>query len=413
MDCPGCHEPLERDPHRAEWVCSKRHRTMTFIPGPRWTPGHCPDGGDRHQQEPMRLLDSRDERVWWCGEGHYLLANGPKTIDHLSPSALSTAEQCMYRYWNTYVMGRREPTKVPTEVGTFAHEILEHLAQEPDGTRDLDRAKKIAAARWPDYAATWAFQSLRLDPQAVKAFKWQAIRAVECLLHEHPLNGLHVVATEQSFKENLSGTPLHGKIDLTVATDTGGLEVIDYKTGAFPASGLARSLKESGGREKYGRHLELVWKSEREKLKQAHVYVAATRKLHGVEDVTAKLVYCKPGDSGVLIADPADTRMVMHDVRHTWQAIQAHQEAGDFPHNPGPLCGWCPFLAWPNGDGTFEFCPAGVGYARRKMDRPWPWTKRGTDELAPAVVTIRGLDPEQRRIAYAESEQAGYYQEAA
>ena len=393
-------------------LCDAGHATWPFIPPPKWKPGKCADSA--HNAKLMTpLADSGhpymgdnpdDARLWWCesveGAEHYLRVERPYTgARHLSPSSLSTARQCLHRYWCQYVLRHKEAPGPEAVRGTLSHRILEVLAAQPDGQRDLDRARKLANAEWPAFRDHPDFQRLELTRDAAREFTGDAIAAVGRALELHPLNGRDILAAEQRFELHLNGVKVHGVMDLVerpadpVLRDHGyQVLVTDYKTGKVPVS--------VGRLSKYDRKLDgspaPQEDSEAEKLVQAHIYNAAARQLYEVPNqrqVVAQLLYIGP-DVGVLHADPDGTRQALDGMKTTWQQIKAAEEDGYWPATVGPLCGWCPHMVWDNGDGTYQFCGEGLAYALKRLAGRYGWTKYGTNDPVPAAKAIAALPPE-------------------
>lgn len=383
----GCGRPvIERDPARMGDLCPEGHLTIPFVPTPKWEKKRrCPETAHKG------MLERRDDDgiVWWCEEGgHYATVWTPKAaIDHLSPSSISTARQCLNRFRGTYVLGRRETPGIEAVLGTFAHRVLEVLGEEPDGQRDFERARKLANAEWRTFREIPDFVGLELDSEKVRSFTAAAIAAVGRAIDLMPLDGT-LIATEQRFELFLDGVKLHGVIDRVDRLER--LTITDWKTGRPPLA-LDAPITDPYAATK-----------RNEKLVQAHIYVAAASELYDTprKEIDAQLLYIGP-DTAFLIADPEDTYMVMAGVRDTWRRVKVAEEENVWPASPGPLCGWCPHLAWPNGDGTHDFCEEGLRFVFRKLDSRYGWTKYGTTDPVPAAVTIRNLSPEQHEKARA------------
>lgn len=375
----------------------------------------CPDGAHN-----ARRMDDLGGGVWWCGiedrpGPHFVVvAAAARTTapKHASPSSIATARQCLHRYWAEYVLRHRPPPGPEAVRGTFSHKVLELTAGEPDGQRDLDRARKLANSEWRTFMHGDDFQRLRLTTDQSREFTGKAIAAVAVALELWPLNGRDIIGAELRFELHVNGVKMHGVIDLAerptdpvLVAHGYRLFVTDYKTGKVPISVHRQS--------KWDRKLWVpgtfagpppdppAHDGEAEKLIQAHIYNAAARQLHEIpnqREVGAQLLYVGD-DTGVVMADPHDTRQALAAVKTTWRQIEQAHEDGWWPATVGPLCGWCPHMAWDNGDGTWQFCGDGLRYAFNRLESPYGWTKYGTNEPVPAAVTIRQMDPDVRRQA--------------
>ena len=112
-----------------------------------------------------------------------------------------------------------------------------------------------------------------------------------------------------------------------------GLVVSDYKSGRAPG----RKFSEA-------------------RLEQVLLYAAALAEIHGTPPVRARLMYL-----GQRIDETAVTTEGIADVTRrlaeTWAELQERSETGDFPPQPGPLCGWCAFV---------RHCPDGLAEVERR-----------------------------------------------
>lgn len=322
------------------------------------------------------------------------------SVGWLSPSSLSTARQCLRRFHAENVLRRREPPGPEAVLGTFVHRVLEMLVCERRDDRTIETARRLANSEWPEFKTSPDFLRLELNRRDTLEFAGQAIAAVHRALELIPLDRLTVLGIEQRFDVTLDGVPMHGIVDLVVRDEDGLLapnpdgrrvDLIDYKTGAVPVT--------------VGRASRFDDEKEAEKLVQAHIYNAAAAQLYNVPvaDVVGQLVYIGE-DVGILFADPADTPTVIAAVAETWETVKAADVGpGPWPATPGPLCGWCPHIAWVNEDGGHDFCPEGLAYAFNKIGSRWGWTARKTGLPTPAAATIAALDPEvlaaARRVA--------------
>jgi putative RecB family exonuclease len=256
---------------------------------------------------------------------------------HLSPTSAATFNQCPRRWQLRYVERRPDPPGLPALVGTLAHRVLELLLNEPPGERQPTRARQLAGEVWPEHAVHPDFVRLGLDPAATRAFKWQAWRAIEGLWQVEDPREVEVRATEQRVEVEVGGVPFVGVVDrLDLGPD--GMIVTDYKSGRPPAPQRAG-----------------------EKLDQVLLYAAAVAAATGERPVRARLLYL----GAVVIEVDATADAVDRAVERlvtTWRAVEEAQAHDAFPARPGPLCGWCPYLA---------DCPEGRDELRARARAGW------------------------------------------
>jgi len=252
---------------------------------------------------------------------------GPR---RLSPSGAATFRQCARRWRFRYLEGRDDPPTAPALIGSFVHRILEELLAEPPAGRTEERARLLARAVWPDTATDASFVALELDERRQRSFRWRAWRSIEGYFRVEDPATVDVVDREQRLECEIGGVPFVGIVDRTErAAD--GLVVTDYKTGRRPSA----------------RYCD-------ERLEQVLLYAAALGST-GEHPRRARLLYLGAGALDVE-ADPERVAGAVGSFTRTWEDIAAARRDDDFGPRPGPLCGWCPFLA---------DCPEG----RREVER--------------------------------------------
>lgn len=278
----------------------------------------------------------------------------------LSPSAAALWAQCPRRWWFKYVDRLPEPPPgEPAILGTFVHEILEHLLDEGPAFRTLERARELAGELWPAVAASEEWQSLGLDELAGRRFRQRAWATVEAYFSFQAPDAVEPVARELEVTVELDGVPFRGFIDLVERQGPDGAVVVtDYKTGSPPESGKPWSADQ-----------------ERERLWQPRWYAAALAELGEHRPAVARLLYFTAGDSrrhagfetrtGELSVETTEESLTEArvELRRRWDDIESARSRGEAEAHPGPLCGWCPFVA---------VCDEGQAECRRR------WSERNT-----------------------------------
>jgi putative RecB family exonuclease len=239
---------------------------------------------------------------------------------HLSPSSASLYQQCPRKWRHRYVDRLPDPPGEPALVGTFAHLILEHLLQLPEGQRSQDAAKELAREYWPEIEQEKDYQALDLSDAQAKAFRWKAWEAVAGLwLLEDP-DETHVHSTEHDVQVDISGVPFRGIIDRIDVVDEQ-LVITDYKSGKAPSDRFrARPLK------------------------QVLLYAAAVEASFGQRPLGARLHYLGQRTLGVRVT-PSNLGDAVQELATTWSSLISDCENNTFDTSTGPLCAWCPFLA--------------------------------------------------------------------
>jgi len=239
---------------------------------------------------------------------------------HLSPSSASAFDGCPRRWKFKYVDRRREPSGEAAVVGTFAHEVLEHLCGLGPEHRTLEQAKALARQLWPDLETNADYQELELDEAGARAFRWKAWLAIAGLWDLEDPAVVDVVSTEQKVTANLGEVPFLGIID-RVDRINGKLVVSDYKSGTLPGV-----------------------RFRDDKIQQVMLYAAALDAMGDEQPERARLLYL---GQQILDVTVTDRRLeeVTGQIGETWNAITTSCATDTFEAKPGVLCGWCPFAA--------------------------------------------------------------------
>ena len=251
---------------------------------------------------------------------------------HLSPSSASTFRQCPQRWKFRYVDKLPDPPGEAAVAGTFAHRVLEELLEMAPDERTLARAKSLAKQVWAETSTERDFVALGLDADGVFNFKWTAWRAIEGLWDLEDPKTVDVVATETEVSVEIGGVPFVGFIDRVEAGEDG-LVVSDYKSGRAPG----RKFSES-------------------RLEQVLLYAAALAELHGKLPARARLMYLGQRIDEIEVT-AENIEEVTERLADTWVELQERSATGDFPPQPGPLCGWCAFV---------RHCPEGLAEVERR-----------------------------------------------
>lgn len=239
---------------------------------------------------------------------------------HLSPSSANLYQQCPRKWRHRYVDRLPDPPGEPALVGTFAHLVLEHLLQLPEGERSQDAAKKLARVHWPEMEQERDYQALNLSDDQSKAFRWKAWEAIAGLWALENPDETEVHATEHEVQVDIAGVPFRGIIDRVDVVEKS-LVISDYKSGKAPSDRF--------------RHRPL---------KQVLLYAAAVEASFGQRPLGARLLYLGQRTLGVRVT-PQNLEQVTTELNTTWSSLTSDCESNDFDTSTGPLCAWCPFLS--------------------------------------------------------------------
>lgn len=129
---------------------------------------------------------------------------------HYSVTELMAYEACPYQYYATYVEGRPQPVTPGMRRGASIHAYIARLLRQP------------------------SFFALDAPPE------------MKPLLETFLRSRFNVppVAVERPFVYPFEGGDVHGRIDLVIPDDGGGLELVDFKSGsAWSPDALSESLQ--------------------------------------------------------------------------------------------------------------------------------------------------------------------------
>lgn len=239
---------------------------------------------------------------------------------HLSPSSASSFDGCPRRWRFKYVDRLPEPSGQAALVGSFAHLVLEHLCQMPAPDRTMDMAKALARTLWTEFTDSDDYQTLALEEEDSRAFRWQAWLAIAGLWPLEDPASVDVVATEQKIEANLGDVPFLGIID-RVDRSNERLVVTDYKSGTLPGS---------------------RWRED--KILQVMLYAAALQADLGEQPDRARLLYLGQRIVDITVTD-RKIEETTEQINATWVNIGSACATDEFEAKPGVLCGWCAFAS--------------------------------------------------------------------
>lgn len=253
------------------------------------------------------------------------LGNLPYSMPkYLSPSAVSTFNQCPMRYKFSKLDKIPEPSTDAQVIGSFVHEVLEFLFKEPSKDRTEARARSLAKELWESKWFEEYDKILHKPP--MNEFRWKSWWCIENYFKVEDPTNMEANGLEEIVQGDINGVPIFGIIDRWHLTDNDKIVVSDYKTGKKP-------------RKQY----------EWEKKMQIMIYVDLLEQITGYDAECAELLYLKSGDK-VQYAPTDDLRESVHvTLKNTWEELSDSCGSGEFECRTGPLCNWCNFK---------EMCPA-------------------------------------------------------
>lgn len=235
----------------------------------------------------------------------------------LSPSSIETWRQCPLKFKYTRIDGLQDPAGPEAVLGSFVHEVLEHLYLLPANERTLSRARILAADLWKN---KWAFEAEPLVREANRRqFRWQAWWCVENLFKMENPASVDLSGVEHSFTADIEGVAVRGIVDRW-STDSGMLVVGDYKTGKTPAA-----------------------KYRANKFFQLMIYAIVLSATTELPVGKLELLYLKGGDRLEHVPTERDHVDTVQRIIQVRSEVEACCTSGEFEPIPSRLCDWCSF----------------------------------------------------------------------
>lgn len=237
---------------------------------------------------------------------------------YLSPSSISTFQQCPLRFKYSRIDKIKEPSTEAQIGGSMAHEVLELLMQRPAVERTIATARQILLDVWD---STWNEQALELgfsdyDRHMFRFRVWNYIENYFAL--EDP-STVELAGIECRLEGTIDDVPVLGILDRWEHADDGSAVISDYKTGKV-------------SKKPY----------DAEKRQQLMVYVALHESLYDSTVSRAELIYLKNKGTRVAYEPTTEARAEMRAaVTSVWADMHNSCTTGEFETRKTRLCDWC------------------------------------------------------------------------
>ena len=141
--------------------------------------------------------------------------------NYLSPSSIRLFRDCPQKFKLSKFDKIQEPPTWQQYVGTFVHDVLEHLYQVEAEERTVDRVRELAATRWE--AGNWEAQVLALaEPLgSIKDFKLTAFQCMKNLWCIENPQDIELDGMEHKVEANVEGVQMLGFIDRFISKTMG------------------------------------------------------------------------------------------------------------------------------------------------------------------------------------------------
>lgn len=152
----------------------------------------------------------------------------------LSPSAITKFRECPQKYKLSYIDKVKEPPSWQMHLGSFVHEVLEHLYKQSARNRNSETLRKLAAKLWVENDWPKKIEELSELLGSQADFKRAAFEAMTNLWALEDPSTVELDHMELEVAATISGIQLYGVIDRVASDPDGSVVISDYKTGKIP-----------------------------------------------------------------------------------------------------------------------------------------------------------------------------------
>lgn len=235
----------------------------------------------------------------------------------LSPSSISTYEQCPKRFEYSRIDRIPDPSGPDAVLGTFVHAVLEDVLALAPEVRDIEGARAAATARRRTLEQDDEYLGLHLDEAAARIWRRRAWAAVSGYFALEDPRTVEVLGREEHVGVEIAGVAVRGIVD-RIDRIEGGAAVVDYKTGKVP--GVAYRGKA---------------------LAQLELYAAMLAAL-GRPVRRVRLLYVSHGATIESDVGPVEVERAVARVARVDEAIRSDYATAFVPRE-GSLCLWCAY----------------------------------------------------------------------
>lgn len=240
----------------------------------------------------------------------------------LSPSRAADFKQCPLLYRFRAIDRLPEAPSAAQLRGSVVHAALERLYALPAAQRGPEAVRDLVTPSWEQLLSTEPGLADGLDTERLLGEARKLLTGYYRLEDPRRFNPQ---SCEQRVEVELTdGTLLRGFVDRIDVAPSGGLRVVDYKTGRAPSA--------------TGRRSEVA---QSKALFQMKFYAVALLRSRGVLPAQLRLIYLADGQ--LLDYSPGHAELLRFEktLIAIWRAIQTTGATGDFRPNPSRLCDWC------------------------------------------------------------------------
>ena len=238
----------------------------------------------------------------------------------LSASAISKFLECPQKYKFSYIDEIREPTSWQMLLGSFVHEVLEHLYKQPADQRNHETLKEIATKMWTENNWPAQIEALAEKLGSLGDFKRSAFEAMTNLWALEDPSAVELDHIELKITTSINGVQMLGFIDRIASDPDGSVVISDYKTGKIP---------------------DPKFNSDDQKWFQLLLYAAMYEATTGKLAKRLEYFYLAKNTKHELEVSDEKIRIATEVVVNVRRGIDEASASGEFSCNVTNLCNWC------------------------------------------------------------------------
>lgn len=237
---------------------------------------------------------------------------------YLSPSSITTFEQCPLRFKYTRIDGVREPPTEATLLGNFVHDTLEALYLLPPEQRTIPAARALARQAWDEKYRDEVSKLVKAEN--LNDFRWKAWFCIENLWSLEEPQSRTFSGVELELQAELDGVKVRGFVDRFHLEDHNNIVVGDYKTGKVPTERFVQ-----------------------DKFFQLMTYGAMFEQSGFGTTKSLELIFLKGPKKFTKTVEPGDIQITVDRIKRVHEGIQERCESEIFEPVKTRLCDWCYF----------------------------------------------------------------------
>ena len=252
----------------------------------------------------------------------------------LSASAISKFLECPQKYKFSYIDEIREPPSWQMLLGSFVHEVLEHLYKQPAVMRNHETLKELAAKVWTENIWPAKIDALPEKLGSLGDFKRSAFEAMTNLWALEEPSAVELDHIELKITTSIDGVQMLGFVDRIASDPDGSVVISDYKTGKIP---------------------DPRFNSDDQKWFQLLLYAAMYEATAGKLAKRLEYYYLAKNTKHSLEVSDEKLRIAKEVVVNVRRGIDEASASGEFSCNVTNLCNWCHYK-------KIGICPAHIDH---------------------------------------------------